>query len=310
MSNDYDVMIIGAGCAGLSAAMYAGRFGLKTICFGEMPGGTITTTDAVENFPGIKSISGLELGNRLLEHAKEYKVPIKMEKVEAVKKKGALFELKTDSGEYVGKTVIFATGTQWRKLGAPGEKELANRGVHYCALCDGAFYKDKKIAVIGAGDSAAKESQLLCEFGSKVYIIAREEKLSGEPVNVKRALQNKKIELMTLVEVKEFVGKEKLEGLKLTRKVKPAGEAETDFLKVDAAFIMIGNIAKSELAKEIGVKLNEKGEIIVDRMANTNLTGVFAAGDVSDGKFKQAIASVAEGSLAAYSAYKYLERKG
>ncbi|MFH1306591.1 MAG: FAD-dependent oxidoreductase, partial [Candidatus Micrarchaeota archaeon] len=300
------------GCAGLGAAMYAGRFGLKTVALGELPGGTITQTHIVENYPGFKSITGLELGNKLLEHAKAYDVPVKMEKVVGVKKKeDGLFEVKSDAGEYIGKSIIFATGAEWKKIGLPGEKEFANKGVHYCALCDGAFYKGKKIAVIGSGDSAVKESLLLSEYGSNVYILVRGERLKGEPINNKRVGENKKIEIFTKVEAKEFLGKEKLEKIKLSRAIKPrdAGE-ESDELEVDAVFVLIGHNARSELAKELGVELNKRGEIKIDKMSKTNVEGVFAAGDVCDTGFKQAIVGVSEGVSAVYSANEYLKKKG
>ncbi|MFH0927810.1 MAG: FAD-dependent oxidoreductase [Candidatus Micrarchaeota archaeon] len=310
MADSYDVIIIGAGCAGLSAAMYSGRFGRKTVVLGEMPGGTITTTHIVENYPPIKSISGLELGNKFLEHAKAYGVPVNMERVEKIEKKGDGFLVKTGSAEYNGKTVIYATGTEWRKIGVPGEAELANRGVHYCALCDGAFYKGKKIVVVGSGDSAAKESNLLAEYGSNVYILVRGEELKGERINHENALKNPKIEIFTKVEAKEFLGKEKLEKIKLSRAIKPKGAAvESDVLAADAVFVLVGHVPKTELVRSLGVELDKKGEIAIDKMARTNLPGFFAAGDCCNTEFKQAIVSAAEGVSAAYAADEYLKGK-
>jgi thioredoxin-disulfide reductase len=308
----FDIVIIGAGCAGLSAAMYAGRFGLKTVAIGELPGGTITQTHIVENFPTHKSITGLELGMKFQEHAKEYNVPINMESVKSVKKlDDGKFEVVSDTRIYIAKTVIFATGTEWRELKVLGEKEFKNKGVHYCALCDGAFYKNKIITVVGSGDSAAKESLLLAEFAQKVNILVRGDRLKGEPINNQRVSENKKIEIFTGVEVKEIKGNEKVTHLHLNRAIKPKElDEESDLLKTDAVFILIGHIAKTELAKELGVELNKKGEILINRNSETNLEGVYAAGDCCDTHFKQAIISSAEGVHAAYSASQYMKEKG
>lgn len=307
MANEiYDVLIIGAGCAGLGAGMYAGRFGMKAAIIGELPGGTITMTHLVENWPGTISISGQGIADSLLAHVKEYDVPIIQEKAENVEKKAdGTFSVKTDGGQYHSKTVIFATGTEWRKMGVPGEKEFANKGVHYCALCDGGFYKNKTIAVVGSGDSAAKESLLLAEYGSHVYILVRGGELHGEPINNSRVASNKKITVLTNTQIVEVKGEKKVTHAKLNRPVKPHGaSSQTDLLPLDGIFVEIGHIAKSELAKGMGVALNKKGEIIVDRMSRTNVAGVFAAGDVCDSEFKQAITGVSEGVTAAYSAYQ------
>lgn len=311
MVDSYDVVIVGAGCAGLSAAMYAGRFGLKTICIGAMPGGTITTTHEVENYPPIKSISGLELGNKFLEHAKSYDVPVQMERVSGIEKQENGFLVKTGSAEYLGKTVIYATGTEWRKIGVPGEKELANKGVHYCALCDGGFYKGKKIAVIGSGDSAVKESSLLAEYGSNVYVLVRGDALKGERINRENALANEKIEVFYGVEAKEFLGSQKLEKIKLNKTVRPKEvDAQTDELEVSAVFVLIGHVAQTEIAKSLGVELTSKGEIKIDKMGRTNVPGIFAAGDCCEAEFKQAIVGAAQGVSAAYAAEEYVKKLG
>lgn len=309
----YDVLVVGAGCAGSAAAMYAGRFGLKTVMIGELPGGTITTTHIVENYPGFESITGLELGERLLNHAKAYGVEVKMEKVVKAEKKENLFSITTDSNAvYLSRTLVAATGADWKKLGAPGELEFANKGVHYCALCDGSFYKGKVIAVIGSGDSAAKESQLLSEYGSHVYVFVRGDALHGEPINNARVAKDKKITVFTNVQVKEIAGggeKKKVTHLKLTKPCAPVGSKPTDLFPIDAVFVLIGHVPLSAWAKGLGVALNAKGEIIIDRLSRTNVGGLFAAGDVSDTEFKQAITGASEGVSAAYSAYTYLQKQ-
>ncbi|MBS3069104.1 FAD-dependent oxidoreductase [Candidatus Micrarchaeota archaeon] len=299
----YDLAIIGGGVSGFGAAMYAGRFELSTVLFAEQRGGTIVTTEDVANYPGFKLITGYDLAQKIEEHALEYKVEVRDEKVVEIKREAdGTFSLKGTSTGAQAKTVILATGTEWRKLGAPGEKEYANKGVHYCALCDGAFYKGKVIGVIGGSDSATKESLLLATYGSKVYIFVRGEKLRAEPINLTRALNNPKIEIVTGMQVKEIKGENgKMKSVVLSKPLN--GKSE---LALDALFVEIGHNALSGLAKQAGVELNEKGEVKIDRNCQTNVPGFYAVGDVADTEFKQAITGVAEGVIAAYSAYKHL----
>ncbi|RLG19926.1 thioredoxin-disulfide reductase [Candidatus Micrarchaeota archaeon] len=299
---EYDVAIIGGGVAGFGAALYTGRFALKTILFSETRGGAIVLTAEVENYPGLEKNTGTELAEKIMKHAEKFGAEIKDERVENVEKEGEKFKLKTKAGEYTAKTLIFATGTTWKKLGVPGEKEFANRGVHYCALCDGAFYKGKIIGVVGGGDAAAKEALLLTKFAKKVYMFVRKDKLRAEPINLERAEENEKLEIITGVNVKEIKGEGKVTHVVLDREVEGSKE-----FKLDGLFVEIGHIPLSKLAKGLGVELNEKGEIVVNRNAETNVKAVYAAGDVVDSKFKQAITGVAEGVTAAYSAYQYLE---
>ncbi|VVB57947.1 Ferredoxin--NADP reductase [Candidatus Anstonella stagnisolia] len=299
----YDLAIIGGGVSGFGAAMYAGRFELSTVLFAEQRGGVLINTDEVANYPAFKMISGFELAQKIEEHALEYKVEVRDEKVVGInREKDGTFTLTGTSTSAQAKTVILATGTQWKKLGAPGEKEYANKGVHYCALCDGAFYKGKVIGVVGGSDSATKESLLLAGYGSKVYIFARGEKLRAEPINLKRALTNPKIEIVTGTQVKEVKGENgRVKSVVLSKPLK--GKSE---LALDALFVEIGHVPLSELAKQAGAELNEKGEVKIDRNCKTNVPGFYAAGDVADTEFKQAITGVAEGVIAAYSAYKHI----
>lgn len=300
----YDVIIIGGGISGFSAAMYAGRLGLRTlIAQGGVMGGTINTAGIVENWPGIKKISGEELAFQVIEHAKEYKIDIKAEKIEKVATGGkeGCFTLTSDEGAYDAKSIIFATGARHKKHPAKNADKFENKGVHYCALCDGPLYTGKDVAVIGGGDSAVKEAQLLSEFAGKVYLLARGEKLRGEPVNNERVEKNKKITVWTGVNVVEMKGKNMLDGLTIER-----NKGEMEELKVDAAFISIGIIPLSDLAEGMGAKVNKKKEIVVDRTAKTSIEGVFACGDVTDSKFKQAITGAGEAVTAAYWAYMHI----
>ena len=176
-NNVYDTIIIGAGCAGLGAAMYSGRLNMKTLMIGDNIGGTITLTDVVENYPGFIRLTGQELADNLRKHAEDYKIEKAESKVTKIRLEHGCFFVETNENKiYESKTIIFATGTEWRKLNIPGEHEFANKGVHYCALCDGAIYKGKVAAVVGGGDSAAKEALLMSQYGSKVYSLVRGDK--------------------------------------------------------------------------------------------------------------------------------------
>jgi thioredoxin reductase (NADPH) len=295
----YDFIIIGGGCSGLSGAMYATRLGLKTLTLAEMPGGLITTTHLVENWPGVITTSGPDLAMALYKHAEASGAEIKSEranKIEQLEDKDGCpqFKVTTGSNEYIGKTILIATGTIHRKLGVPGEKELENKGVSYCALCDGAFFKEKVVSVIGGGDSAAKEGLFLSEHASKVYIIVRKDFLRAEPINAARVEKNDKIEVLYKTEIEEIVGTDKVDKLRF----KDGKE-----LAMDGVFLAIGHIAQTDLAKDLGVELNEKGEIKINRRTETNIRGVFSAGDCCDTEFKQAITGSAEAVTSSYYAY-------
>ena len=312
MKEKYDFVIIGAGVAGLAAGMYGARLGLKTLVLGashgsEMPiGGVITTTNIVENYPGFIRLTGNELSDKIKEHAESYElVTIKEEKVEKVEKSKDEFFVKTKKGEYLGKTILFATGTKWKRLEVPGSKEFDNKGIAYCALCDAPLFRGKVVCVVGGSDSAAKDALVLAEHAKKVYIIYRGEKIRAEPVNMKRVESNKKIEIINKTNVIEVRGGKFVESVILDREYNKNKE-----LKLEGVFVAIGHVVLSDLAKPIGVKLNEKGEIVINhKTSETNVAGVFAAGDVSDKPFKQAITGVAEGCTAAYSAYEFINQK-
>lgn len=306
-SQVYDLIVIGAGCAGASGAMYASRMNLKTLMIAELPGGLITTTHIVENWPGIKSISGPDLAASLVDHATSFGVPLANERVTEVARihektpegKQSGFLVKTASNTYKTKTVLFATGTKHRKMEVPGEEEFNNKGVSYCALCDGAFFKGKTVCVVGSGDSAAKEALLLSEHCPKVYVFVRGDRLKAEPVNYDRVIAkgSDKIEIRYKTQITEIFGTKSVEKVKLN-----SGEE----IAMQGVFVAIGHIALSEIAGKLGVGLNEKGEIVINRKSETNLPGVYAAGDVADTTFKQAITGAAEAVTAAYFAFDYV----
>lgn len=297
----YDLIIIGAGSAGLSAAIYSRRFLLKTLVIGQLMGGLLTTTHLVENWPGEKSIMGLELMNKIEEHARAFGAEIINDKITELKKIKTGFKIITESDSYETKAIVISTGTIHRRLGVPGEGEYSHKGVSYCASCDAAFFKNKIVAVVGGSDSAVKEALLITEYAKKTYIIYRKNKLRAEPINIERL--NKKIsegkaEVIYDTNVIKINGdSKKMTGVELDTKKE---------LKLDGLFIEIGLLPQNDLAKSIGVKLNSKEEIITDKKSKTNVPGVFAAGDCTDSEVKQAITASAQGVIAAFSAYEYI----
>lgn len=309
---EYDFIIIGAGVAGLAAAMYGARLGMKTLCLGaannnEMPiGGTITTTKFMENYPGFEKITGMELAEKIKKHAESYELAtIREELVKNIEKKGEKFVVKTEKNSYSGKTVLFATGAAWRRLTIPGGREFENRGVAYCALCDAPLYKNKTVAIIGGSDVAVKDALVLAEYAKKIYIVYRKDKLRAEPASLKKLDEYKgKIEVLTETNVIEIRGDAIVRKAIIDKK-----HHGTNELEVQGIFAAIGHDPMSGLAKKIGIELNEKGEIIVNHSTSeTNIKGAYAAGDVIDKPFKQAITGVAEGCTAAYSAFEFLKK--
>ena len=304
---EYDIIIIGSGCTGYAAAMYSGRFNLKTLLLGEEAGGKIVLTNIVENYPGFIRITGTELTEKLRDHALDYKrfVKMKQEKVVGIKKRGECFFAKTNKGkEYSSKTIIFAAGTSDRKLNIPGEKEFEKRGGHSCALCDGPFLQGKIVGVVGGSDSAAKEAILMTQWAKKVYIIYRGDKIRPEPINMQRIkdlIKKGKIEIINNTNLKEIKGDKLVTGVILDKPYKGSKE-----FKLDGVFINIGAEPRSSLAEKLGAKLNGKKEIITDKSSKTNIEGFYAAGDVTDSEFKQAITGVAEAVAASYSAYRHI----
>lgn len=301
----YDFVIIGGGVAGFSAAMYARRLGMEVLLIGDAFGGTIMLADVVENWPGIISTTGQKLASLIENHAKDYDIDILRKMVTKVEKSGAEFKVSIKDEVFKGKSVLFATGTKLRRLGVKGEGEFAGKGVSYCALCDAGLYKGKVIAVVGGSDSAVKEALLLAEYAKKVYIIYRRENVRPEKIIMHRleeAIKQGKIEIVNNANVLEIKGSKFVESVLLDREFN--GKKE---LALDGLFIYVGRIPMSDLAKDLGVELNEKGEIKTDRLSGTNIEGVYASGDVTDFPFKQAITSSAEGVMAAYNAHEYLK---
>ncbi|HDQ59687.1 MAG TPA: thioredoxin reductase, partial [Candidatus Woesearchaeota archaeon] len=289
------------GVSGLGAAVYSARFNMKTLILAAQPGGLFIAEHPVENYPGFKKIIAVDLVKNIREHAEEFGAELKEETVKEIKKDNNLFSIKTNKSLYQAKSVLIATGSERRKLNAPGEKEFLGKGVSYCASCDGAFFQDKIVGVIGGGDSAAKEALLLAKYAKKVYIIYRKDAIRAEPVLIDEISKNSKIEIINNADVIEIKGDLFVESVKLSRKF-----GDSDELKLNGLFIEIGHVPATALVKNLEVQLNERGEIVVDKESKTNVPGVFAAGDITNNGWKQAIIAVSQGCYAAFSAFRYI----
>ena len=308
MNDLYDVIIVGMGPAGLSAAVYASRFKLKPLVIGKLPGGLVSESYKVENYLGFPSITGAELANKFVSHAKSFGVEMKEgQEVVEIKKIDDVFEVKTNWGQtFKGKTILLAHGLKRRKLGIPGEDEFLGRGVSYCAVCDAFFFRDMVTAVVGGSDSAVTGALQLADVAKKVYIIYRRDKLRALPVWVERALSNPKIEVIYNTNVVEVGGKDKVEYVILDKPYKGSTK-----LEVDGLFIEIGFEPDLTLIKQLGVETDENGFVKINQDCSTNVEGVWAAGDITNGSnnLRQIITAAAEGAIAAESIYLYLKKK-
>jgi thioredoxin reductase (NADPH) len=300
---EYDVIILGAGPAGLTAAIYATRAALKTLVLtGNLLGGQAALTTEIENYPGFPEvISGPELTQRLQKQAEKFGAEIVMEEATAVDLGEHPFLVRTLAQAYRGKTLIVATGASPRRLGVPGEAELIGRGVSFCATCDGYFFRDREVAVVGGGDSAVKEALFLAKLVRKVYLIHRRDRLRAEAVSQKQVLEHPRIEVLWNTVVTEIVGKGAVEGLRL-RDLRTGAEA---FLKVAGVFIYIGHVPNTALFQG-KLALDEEGYIVTDRAMHTSVPGVFAAGAVQERILDQLVTAVATGAIAAMEAEKFL----
>jgi thioredoxin reductase (NADPH) len=306
----YDVVIVGGASAGLTAAMYASRQALKTLVITKDIGGQALLTNAIENYPPFEHIGGFELMQKFEEQAKNFGAEFVYEEVLSVtedKEYGFKIKTNNDDKEYSGYALILAFGKTPRDLDVKGEKELNGRGVSYCAVCDGPFFKNKKVAVVGVGDPALEAALYLKGLASQLYIIHRSDKPVGseESINLLQSNDNKnKISFISNSTVKSINGTSKLESLTLYDS-KSKSESKLD---VDGIFVEMGYVARTDIVKDL-VKLNGSKEIIIDKYCATSNEGVFAAGDVTDVPYKQAIISAGQGAIAALSAYNYIQRR-
>ena len=299
-----DLIIIGAGPAGLAASIYASRYKISHLVVGKEPGGQAVEAHKVENWPGTLSISGFDLGRKMREHAEKLGAEIFMDSVSGIKKIGDVFEITTHTNQYQAKNIILASGMEYRKLQIPGEAEFKGKGVSYCPTCDAAFFKDKIVAVVGGANSAASAALLLSEHASRVYLVYRGEKLKVDPAYQEKISKNEKIEVIYSTNIREIKGEKSVEKIILDNKYN-----ENDELEVQGVFIEIGSEPGVELAKQVGVNVDEQGFIIVNPDQSTNVLGIWAAGDATNGsnKLRQIVTAAAEGAVAAGSVYKKLQ---
>lgn len=304
-----DLIILGSGVAGLAASIYASRYKLNHLIFGKMPGGQVIDAHVVQNYPGFVSISGLDLVKKFKEHVESYGVTIREEKIISLQKVAKGFESTTEKGEKLkSSTLILAMGARHRALNVPGEGNFLGRGVSYCATCDAPLFKDKEVAVVGGGDSAATAALHLASFASKVYLIHRRGEFRAEPIWLGRLKKEERIEFILGSQVKEIKGGQFVESIKLDKPYQGLAQ-----LKIQGVFIEIGVVPAASLATQIGVEVDEQGYIRIGPDMATNVPGVYAAGDIAyqpgSLHFRQIITSAAQGALAAASVYQYLNKK-
>ncbi len=298
----YDVLIVGQGAAGFSAALYAARYQMKAVVFGDKFGGETAIGGAIENYPGFPSIDGFDLMLKMREQVEGYGVEIIDEKVDALTRLPGCFQAETEEASYRGKSVVLAVGRERRKLGLPMEEEWTGRGVSYCSVCDAPLYRGKTAGVVGGGNAAVEGAILLARYAEKVYLVYRGDRLTRpEPIALRMLEDTPNVEVLLSTQVTALQGETGLDAVSLDRPLNGSHE-----LTLDGLFVEIGADPRSKLGQDVGVALNDQGEIVVDKLMRTSVEGVFAAGDLTDGSgnLKQTVTAAAQGALAATSAYE------
>jgi len=304
-NNTNNLIIIGSGPAGYTAAIYAARANLSPLVFtGLEPGGQLTTTTVIENFPGFPDgIQGSQLMMNMQKQAQKFGAEIKMESITKVDFTSEIKKVWVNETEYKTKAIIIATGARYRTLELEKEKKFWGKGIHTCATCDGFFYKDKTVAIIGGGDSAMEESNFLTKFADKVYLIHRKDTFRASDIMQERTKNNKKIEIIYNTDVVEYLGSDKLTGVK-TKNNKTGEEKD---LEIDGLFFAIGHIPNTEIFKN-QIDIHETGYINARDNVYTSVEGIFVAGDVVDFTYRQAISSAGIGCMAAIAAERWLDK--
>jgi thioredoxin reductase (NADPH) len=301
---DYDLIIIGGGPAGLTAGIYAGRARLKTLLLEKLiHGGQMMTTDLVENYPGFpEGISGFDLSDRMRKQAERFGLEIRTQEVLKLKPGKPMHTVVLEDGRLTAGAIIIATGAHYRRLGVPGEDRLVGKGVSFCATCDGAFFKDEEIAMVGGGDNALTETIFLARFAKKIHLIHRRNQFRGVRYLQERVFQLGKVEVHWDSEVVEFQGQDNLEAVKLLN----VKTGETKMLPLTGAFIAIGMLPNSGWLKDL-LPTDEGGFLLTDEVMATGIPGIFAAGDIRAKLWRQISTAVGDGSVAAIAAEHYLE---
>ncbi|WP_367297043.1 thioredoxin-disulfide reductase [Loigolactobacillus coryniformis] len=304
MTKQADVVVIGAGPGGLTAALYASRSNLSVIILDRgIYGGQMNNTAEIENYPGFKSILGPDLAQNMYDGATQFGAEYVYGNVTNVEDQGKYKLIHTDDGDYQAKAVVIATGADHRKLGVPGEQEYSGRGVSYCAVCDGAFFKNREVAVIGGGDSAVEEGLYLAQLASKVTIIHRRDQLRAQKIIQQRAFDNDKIEFVWNANTEEVLGDEqKVTGVRYTDKV----TGEEHVLPASGAFIYVGIDALTDGFQNLNI-LDEKGWVVTDEHMRTAVPGIFAIGDVRQKDLRQITTAVGDGGVAGQQAFNYIQ---
>lgn len=298
----FDVIIIGAGAAGLTAGIYTSRRALKTLIISKDVGGQAALTTEIENYPGVGLVDGFDLMNRFLADAKKFGAVMKSEEARKIEKENEDFIITTNSNQYKAAAIILAFGLTPRDLGVPGEEELKGRGVSYCATCDGPLFKEKNVAVIGGGNSALDAAEYISRLAKKVFLIHRRDKFRGDEILVDRVKNISNIEIMYNTNIASIKGVNKVEAVELV----DIDNKPIKSLAVDGLFVEIGHVAKTEWVGEL-VEFDDHKQIKNNKNCETKTAGIFAAGDVTDIAYKQIIISGGEGAKAALQAYKYLQ---
>lgn len=301
----YPLVIVGAGPAGMSASIYASRYGVENILIGGVLGGQIAESHLVDNYLGIEDITGFELAQKFTKHVKKYGTEIIPSLVKNIKKSDC-FEMELENGDLIkAKTILLGTGTKRRKLGLLEEDKFSGKGLSYCATCDGFFYKNKIVAVVGGSDSAASAALYLANIAEKVYIVYRREALRAEPYWVNLIQKNPKIEVIYNTNIINLMGDNKLEKIKLDNPYNNQIE-----LDVDGVFVEVGSDPNINYAKELEIEIDEDGYIKIKSDSSASVSGIWAAGDITNGsdKFRQVVTAAAEGAIAARSIANYLKK--
>lgn len=300
----YDVVIIGAGPGGMTAALYASRSNLSVMILDRgIYGGQMNNTAAIENYPGFDSILGPDLSEKMYQSSTQFGADFGYGAVESVEDKGNVKIIHTDDGDYEAKALIIATGSQYKKIGVPGEEELSGRGVSYCAVCDGAFFKGEDVAVIGGGDSAVEEGIYLTQLAKSVTIIHRRDQLRAQKILQDRAFKNDKIKFVWNADVKEITSEDdKVSGVKYIDKK----TGEEHVVPAKGAFIYVGIKPMTDSFKDLGI-LDEDGWIVTNDHMETKVPGIFAVGDVRKKDLRQITTAVGEGGTAGQGVFNYIQ---
>jgi len=304
--SEWDLIIVGGGPAGLTSALYGARSGLSTLVLEQRTaGGYLVEIPLVENYPGFsEGVAGMDLAARMTEQTKKAGAELhEIEVVESIARKDRLFNVKTDRAEYCCGALILATGTVRRPLGVKGEDEFKGRGVSYCALCDGAFFKGKRVAVAGGGNSAAASALYLAGIASQVYLIHRRSEFRAEEAMVK-PVRGRGVQFLLNSEILELKGEGKLRSIVIRNK----DSSQRSEIEIDGLFVEAGEVPNNKLAQGLEMKLNEQGYILVDQFQATSVPGIFAAGDITHCSTKQISTAVGQGAVAATEAYCYLRQ--